>query len=134
MAKHDNSGQPELSIEQQNAIDLLITGKSDRETAEAVGVARQTVTTWRTSNAAFIVELNRRRADLWNSQAERLRVLVAEAVDVLVDDMRQAEDLKRRQTAAIHILRAVGLYGAVPPPGEVLSLERVNLNLMMRDL
>jgi DNA-binding CsgD family transcriptional regulator len=32
-----------LSIEQRNAIDLLIVGKSDQETADAVGMTRQTI-------------------------------------------------------------------------------------------
>ena len=36
----------QLSIEQQNAIDHLLQGKSDRVTAEAVGVSRQTVWEW----------------------------------------------------------------------------------------
>lgn len=44
MAKSDKNGQ--LNIEQENAIDLLIQGKSDREVAEAIGVARQTVNQW----------------------------------------------------------------------------------------
>lgn len=30
----------ELGVEQQNAIDCLVVGKGDQETAEAVGVAR----------------------------------------------------------------------------------------------
>ncbi len=45
MAKSDKNGQ--LNIEPENAIDLLIQGKSDREVAEAIGVARQTVNQWR---------------------------------------------------------------------------------------
>jgi hypothetical protein len=47
----------ELSIEQRNAIDLLIVGKSDQETADAIGVTRQTVQVWRTSNLLFQSEL-----------------------------------------------------------------------------
>ncbi len=46
MAKPDKERQS-LSIEQQNAIDMLVLGKSDREVAEAVGVSRQTVCGWR---------------------------------------------------------------------------------------
>ena len=49
----------QLSIEQQNAIDLLVQGKSDRETAEAIGVSRQTVNNWRNNDTVFIAELNK---------------------------------------------------------------------------
>ena len=35
-----------LSIEQRNAIDLLILGKTDQETADTVGVSRETVWSW----------------------------------------------------------------------------------------
>ena len=59
LTKYDKSRQPKtLSIEQQNAIDLLITGKSDGETARLVGVARQTVWNWRNNDTLFYTELN----------------------------------------------------------------------------
>ncbi|NSW83138.1 MAG: helix-turn-helix domain-containing protein [Syntrophothermus sp.] len=109
MAKVDKSRQ--LTIEQENAIDLLLQGKSDREVAEAVGVSRQTVTEWRNRDALFVAELNRRRQEVWGGQTERLRQLVAQAVNVLEEDLQQNQDRKLRQAAAVHILRAVGLYG-----------------------
>ncbi|OUM85815.1 MAG: hypothetical protein BAA01_03325 [Bacillus thermozeamaize] len=118
MAKTDKSRR--LSIEQENAIDLLVQGKSDREVAEAVGVARQTVTEWRNRNAVFAAELNRRRQEVWGTQVERLRQLVALAVDALEKDLKQERDAKLRQLAAIHILKAVGLYGAnLTPKGHI---------------
>ncbi|NPV54733.1 MAG: helix-turn-helix domain-containing protein [Firmicutes bacterium] len=101
----------QLTIEQQNAIDLLLQGKSDREVAEAVGVSHQTVTEWRNNNAVFVAELNRRRQETWGSQIERLRQLVAQAVSVLEEGLQQKQDLRLRQAAAVHILRAIGLYG-----------------------
>lgn len=39
-----------LTIEQRNAIDLLVTGKTDTETADSVGVHRVTVTKWRNAS------------------------------------------------------------------------------------
>jgi FixJ family two-component response regulator len=36
-----------LSVEQQNAIDLLVTGKLDIEVATTVGLTRQTICVWR---------------------------------------------------------------------------------------
>lgn len=117
MAKADKTRQ--LSIEQQNAIDLLIQGKSDRETAEAIGVSRQTVTSWRNNNPAFIAELNKQRKAVWGAQVDRIRYLISAALDVLEEDLRDTENKQLRQKAAIHILQAVGLYGAdLKPDGE----------------
>ena len=118
MAKADKTRQ--LNVEQENAIDLLLQGKSDREVAEAVGVSRQTVTEWRNHNSVFVAELNRRRQEIWGSQTARLRLLVSQAVDVFEEDLQNDQDLKLRQSAAVHILKAVGLYGAdLSPMGEV---------------
>tara|TARA_Y100000310_G_C20063295_1_gene525981 strand:- start:93 stop:536 length:444 start_codon:yes stop_codon:yes gene_type:complete len=108
MAKRDKNRQ--LSVEQENAIDLLLQGRRDREVAEAVGVARQTVTGWRNDHALFITTLNGRRREVWGSQVDRLRQIVGQAVDVLNEDLG-CEDLRLRQSAAIHVLRCVGLYG-----------------------
>lgn len=118
VAKADKTRQ--LNIEQENAIDLLLQGKSDREAAETVGVSRQTVTEWRNHNAIFVAELNRRRHEVWGSQTARLRLLVSQAVDVLEEDLQNDQHLKLRQSAAVHIFKAVGLYGAdLSPTGEV---------------
>jgi len=124
MTKPGKTGQ--LTVQQENAIDLLVQGQSDREVAEAVGVARQTVTTWRNSNANFVAELNRRRQEVWGSQAEQLRQLVAKAVQVLAEDLED-DDKALRQRAAVHILRAVGLYGADLTPTGATDSEAVRL-------
>jgi len=81
MAKPDKTQQ--LSIEQLNAIDLLVMGHTDREVAEAVGVNRSTVTSWRLYNPDFIATLNRRRKEVWGAAADRLRKLLLKAMDVL---------------------------------------------------
>ena len=111
---HESSHQDavsRLSIEQQNAIDLLIQGKPDHEVAAAVGVVRETVTRWRHENPYFVAELNRQRKALWGAAHERLRGLVYKAVDI-VEQAIEAGDLK----AAVEILKAVKLYGTVMPP------------------
>lgn len=107
----------QLKTKQKNAVDCLVQGKSDQETADAVGVARQTVTSWRNDNPSFRLALNQRREKVWGDQVNRLRVLVREAVDVLAEDIRHGEDPKLRQMAAVHVLRAVGLYGKDLEPG-----------------
>src|SRR5262245_41135371 len=81
-AKPGKTWQPKaLSIEQRNAIDLLIVGKSDQETADAIGVTRQTVQVWRTGHLLFQSELEQNRARLWRVTAERLRGMLSQALD-----------------------------------------------------
>lgn len=113
-----------LSIEQQNAIDLLILGKPDREVAEEVGVSRPTVTDWRNHNEHFAAELNRRRREVWGAHTERLRTLVERAVDALEDNL-DADDPSLRQSAAVHVLKAVGLYGADLHPTGYTTPDKV---------
>ena len=66
MKKIDKNGQfPGLNVEQLNAIDLLITGKTDQEVAEQIGKTRQTVCNWRRYHPVFQAQLNQRRAAVW---------------------------------------------------------------------
>ncbi|MBT2729196.1 helix-turn-helix domain-containing protein [Bacillus sp. ISL-75] len=52
-ATKDYKREHGLTVEQYNAIDLLITGKSDQETADIIGVNRVTVTKWRNYDLHF---------------------------------------------------------------------------------
>lgn len=117
MAKPDISRQksdyPTLSVEQENAVDLLIQGKSDREVGELVGVSRQTVASWRLDNVAFIAALNSRRQEIFGSNGERLRSLLSQALDVVADGLN-SDDEKTRLSTAWNIIRSVGLDGLVP--------------------
>lgn len=121
-----------LTIEQENAIDLLLQGKTDREVAEAVGVSRQTVNQWRNQNPLFAAELNRRRQETWGSQLERLRRLVAQAVDILEQDLK-AQDRRLRQQAAIHILKVVGLYNSDLAPRGATEPEDIEADWGRKD-
>ena len=80
---HKTSQHATLSIEQHNAIDLLILGHTDHAVAEQIGVARETICRWRNENPYFMAELNRRRKDVWQTAQERLRGLVGKAIDIL---------------------------------------------------
>jgi hypothetical protein len=104
-SQHNRTFKP-LSVEQENAIDLLILGKTDRETVEAVGVGRPTVTLWRTQHPLFMATLEQRRAEIWRAPQERLRALLSKAVDNIASAV-DAGDVK----ASIEVLRAVGMYG-----------------------
>jgi hypothetical protein len=107
----ERSDAPKLTPEQLNAIDLLILGKADREVAEAVGVRRETVTKWH-KNPFFSAELSIRREELWVDAKLRLKSLAHEAVNVLTRGL-SSQDEKVAITAAVHILKTVGLYGEV---------------------
>ena len=72
-----------LSLAQLNAIDCLVAGKNDQETAEAVGVSRQTVNIWRNHDHLFMAALNARRAAVWSAATDRLRALLPRALEVL---------------------------------------------------
>lgn len=133
MAKLDRTLHSELSIEQQNAIELLLTGKSDRETAEACGVTRQTVSEWRNNNPRFVAELNRRRALLWENDIDRLRGLVREAITILESDLH-GDDVKARRVAAIHLLRAVGIYGGDWEPKGKTSVNSLSLEMALNNM
>jgi hypothetical protein len=105
----ERSEAPKLTPEQLNAIDLLILGKTDREVAEMVGVRRETITKWH-KNPFFSAELSVRREELWVDAKLRLKSLVHEAVNVLTNGLSSTDE-KVAITAAVHILKTVGLYG-----------------------
>ena len=109
-----------LSVEQLNAIDILVNGKTDQETALAVGVARETVTRWRNDNPYFAAELNKQRKLIWGTNQDRLRSLTTKAVDT-IETALDAGDSK----AAVEVLKAVGLYGQVTPPSGPVDAELV---------
>ena len=105
------SGESSLSVEQPSTIDVLVQGRSDQETAEAVGVARETVTRWRNTNTHFAAQLNRQRRLIWGNPHDRLRALASQTVDSL-DAALQNGDAR----AAVEMFNAVGLSGQLPPP------------------
>ena len=107
----ERSEAPRLTPEQLNAIDLLILGKTDREVAEIVGVRRETISKWH-KNPFFSVELSIRREELWVDAKLRLKSLAHEAVNVLTNGLHSSDE-KVAITAAVHILKTVGLYGEV---------------------
>jgi len=100
MAKADKTRHA-LSIEQLNAVDLLVTGKSDREVAEVVGVSRQTVCGWRLYDPYFQAELNKRRKEVWGASVDRLRSLLPKALEVLERELEGGDNSLR---AALRVL------------------------------
>src|SRR5271157_833483 len=122
----------QLSIVQQNAIDLLLQGKSDSATAEAVDVSRQTVWEWRNHDPLFIAELNRQRYELWSEAKERMKTLANRALDV-VELQLGSDDPKAALAAARYVLQGTQLLGDTDLPikgqttPEGLILERLRV-------
>ena len=79
--------------------------------SEIVGVRRETVTKWH-KNPFFSAELSIKREELWVDAKLRLKSLAHEAVNVLTKGLSSADE-KVAITAAVHILKTVGLYGEV---------------------
>jgi hypothetical protein len=102
-----------LTIEQENAIDLLLTGQSDREVAEAVGVTRWAVQGWRTSHPLFMATLAQRREDIFGAAVNRLRTLLSKALDNIAGAIAEG-DVK----SSFELVKATGLHGFAPPTGE----------------
>jgi hypothetical protein len=95
-----------LSIEQENAIDLLIAGNTDAEVAAAVQVNRTTVWEWRTRSPLFMATLQERRAELYRSVTERLRSGLGKAANNLISAVERG-DLK----ASLELLKCCAVYG-----------------------
>jgi len=108
LTKPDKTRQ--LSIEQQNAIDHLLQGKSDRATAEAIDVSRQTVWEWRNHDPLFIAELNRQRFELWSEAKARMKSLANRALDVVELQLGSSEP-KAALAAARYVLQGTQLLG-----------------------
>lgn len=119
----------QLTEAQELALASLLSGSSDAEAAQAAGVTRQTVNGWRNECAPFMAELQARRLSLWEAQQDRLRKLLGGAVDVLESELTQEGDTlearRARLAAAVHVLRASGLYGASLAPAGSLSVEEI---------
>jgi hypothetical protein len=128
MAKQDKTRQ--LSIEQANALEHLLQGQSDRAVAEAVGVSRQTIWTWRNDDILFIAELNRQRIELWAEARERLKSLANRALDV-VELHLGSVDPKASLAAAKYILQGTRLLGETDLPKEGPTTPE---DVIMKDL
>ena len=125
--------QDNLTVMQEKAIRLLMAGLNDGAVADKLGLARQTVNNWRHNEAAFAARFNAERQALWSTHREKLRSLVAQAVDVLAEDMVAKLEPKLRQSAAIHVLKAVGLYGQDMKPSGAIDSGQVERDWQEND-
>ena len=97
-----------LTIEQQNAIDVLLTGASDAAVATRLGLHRVTVTRWRLYHPTFRAELDRRRRDLWGTATDSMRAALPEALTTMPYQLRVAPN---RGRLALDFLVRSGVMG-----------------------
>jgi hypothetical protein len=97
-----------LSSAQLAGMELLLVGKTDQETADTVGVTRETVWSWRREHPIFMSTLERRRAEVWGSAGERLRSLMQKAIDNIAKLVESGDF-----DASIALLKITGMYGGV---------------------
>ena len=126
-----------LTIEQQNALPLLMSGLSDREVAEHVGVRRETVTKWRNYHPAFKAELNLLRSALHDQTMDGIRNLVPQAIAALGAEMGNSENPNRGRIA-LEIMKMVHLpekfpsyHGPETAEGIIMSEARHRKNRIM---
>lgn len=105
-----------LTVQQQNAIDLLVTGCSDKEAADKLGLNRSTVTRWRLYHPAFKAELNAQREAVWGTAKEKLRGLVLDAIELLAQEMNRT-DSEDRIEIAMSLLKLVRIGEGLSPSG-----------------
>jgi hypothetical protein len=97
-----------LSPAQENAIELFLAGKGDTEVARILGIARETAWSWRREHPVFMATLQRRRAEVWGTAGERLRSLMAKAVDNIAGLVEVGD-----YDASVELLKITGLYRGV---------------------
>ena len=94
--------QTRLSERQHLAIEVLLTGGTHRECADAAGVSRTTVTGWVNHHVPFITEMGQRR----QQRSKHLSDLVGEALIQAVTVVRAKLD-DGDLAAAVALLRLV---------------------------
>jgi hypothetical protein len=110
-----------LGVEQQTALELLLTGKSIAETARSAGVSRVAIYRWLKHDAAFQAAYNQWHDQLQESCRSRLQALTDKATDAL-EKALEAGDAR----AALQLLKGMGMIKErMPGPTEPEEVEKV---------
>jgi transposase-like protein len=105
--------EPRITDRQRVAIDRLVLGRSLAAVARELCINPSTLYRWR-QDEMFRVELDRRRHEVWDDAADRMRALVHPAIDVLEAEVHDEYDRSRVRAAGM-ILRFSDLRKSVPP-------------------
>ena len=95
----------EITEKQSLAIPLMLSGKTDQEVGDVIGVSRYTIISWR-KDASFAEELHGARTLLRDSQLQELSTTITKAFKV-VEDLLEHKDPQVRLKAALGLLKGV---------------------------
>ena len=123
MTEPDQIRPREVSDRQSIAIDVLVSGATQREAAEKAGVQRSTVTGWCNKNIVFIAEWNRRRRQRLTAAGERLHEVTVAALDAVMESINNGDTV-----TALAFIRIVGvehlLSAAQPGPSTPMGVHQ----------
>ena len=132
MQRNQTNGDttPELSEQQRTACDLIVAGRTLQDVAEAISVARPTVSRWLNHEPAFIAAVNARRQELWETSVDGLRGLLPQALKVLKAELDGPQPLQ----AALAVLKTAGLTGSLGRPSGPITVEAVEQEMRQREI
>ena len=104
--RHRFSRLTALSPEQEQAINLVLTGATDISIATRLKIGRSTLYRWQRSHAGFIAELNRRRQALRAAGIDAARALVPRALETVRDQI-----VNGNGQLALALLGKTGMFG-----------------------
>jgi transposase-like protein len=99
---HEPTGR--LAVEQQAALELLVTGKSITDTARAAGVARSTIYHWLRHDPVFQAAYNQWHDQLEEGCRSRLMTLTDKATDAIEKALENGD-----ARAALQLLKGMGM-------------------------
>ena len=115
----------ELTPQQVEALGLLLSGKPITETAAALGVARETVSRWRHTDAAFEALYNEGLRSTWEAGRVRLEEARGKAIARLVE-LVDSEEPAVALKAAMALVRL-----DIPEPKGSVNPEHIRLGSIM---
>ena len=111
-----------LSVQQEQAIELFVTGRRDVEVAAALRIHRTTVTRWRLHHLGLRAALSRRRQEVWGAAGDRFRGMLDSAVDVLQRQLADDDPSVSFRAARLLVQMAGGPLAPPDQPTDPLAL------------
>jgi acyl-CoA reductase-like NAD-dependent aldehyde dehydrogenase len=88
--RSDSEPLADLTPLQIQALELILSAKNDTAICKQLQIDRKTLYRWKTENPAFRDALHRRRAQLLDEHADRIRVLLKRALDTIEDHIQDS--------------------------------------------
>ena len=107
----EEAAHSDLANKQSLALPLILTGKSDQQVADEIGVSRHTILNWRNRDKHFMKELKEAKESLRQTQLATLSRIVDKAFKT-VEELLDSQDPKVRMRTALNVLN--GTYWKPP--------------------